>query len=575
MALVIPAAIQTQPPPSRLADQVAPNAGDSLFVTWTMASEAHALAHHPAQVFAANIFYPRRDAIAWSDNLLAALPLFAPLDALAGGRLLVVYNIITLVGFAGVGGAVYLLAHDLIGRRGPALIAATLCSLSMARSISVGHTQLAGFLFVVLAVVALIRFLEHRGWSAAVAFGAAAAATWLVSAYYAVMLVLVLVPFLVVWLVQRRFRVGRFFWPGVGLAAAVAIPLVAPTLGPYIRLQRAGLFTRSASAVPGTAWSELWRVPPSLLYRAISGVGSLAHYDKAGLFPGLVLTGLVLALLAGLLVARFDKSAAPAPTRAARWLWPLVASCLPCLLLMVGPHARFGLSAGYVALRAAVPGVASLRQLDRFWMWPLCCLCLAAGAGAERILFNFRPPVRVAMAVTLLAVIWAELLFRPPLVTVDLSTRTTAANHALARLPAGPVFELPEPLGPTFAYVDAARQLRSLIDRNPRVDGYSGNLPPAVDQIERLATRLDPAALVPLMRRYGVRYLVLHGAPRPCSAGYSPSELAAITASLQGMDGVERLFPAGEDVIVVLAPATIDRTLPAAGPGGIRPAACT
>jgi hypothetical protein len=581
LALLVPAAVQTQPSPGNLAHQVAPNDGDPLFLTWTMGWDAHALVHHPTSVLAGNIFYPRRDAVAWSDSVLVAAPVYGLFDWLTGGRVLVAYNLVTLLGFLGVGLAVYALAREVVGEWGPALVAATVFSLSAARSESVGHTQLCGFAFVVLAVLALIRFLDHRRWRAAVALGVAAAATWLMTAYYAVLLVVVLLPFLVVWLAQRRFRPGRRFWAGLTGAALIALLLAAPTLPAYLRLQGSGQFSRDSRTIVGAHPSDFWRLPPSLLYHTILRIGSAPDYGRGDFFPGLVLTVLAVVAALGLIPRRRQRGPAHhvdfASSRAAipGPGWPLAAGALPCLALIVGPNAPGWLAAGYDAMRAVVPGVSSLRDLDRFWVWPLLCLSLAAGAGTRRMLSGVRSLARPTAIVVLVALTWVELLFRPPLATVDLGPAAVAANRALDRLPSGPVLELPEPIGPSFSYVTANRELRSLIDLDPRVDGYSGNVPPEIFRVENFASRVSVAELVPVMRAYGVRYLVLHESLKPCAASYDASEVAAITASLSRVDGVVALVPAGNDVVVELAAAPLDRRVPASEPGAPRQGRCT
>jgi hypothetical protein len=394
------------------------------------------------------------------------------------------------------------------------------------------------------------------------------------TAYYAVLLVLVVVPFLVVWLAQRRFRPGPRFWAGMGGAAGLALVLVAPTLPAYVRLQGSGQFARDSRAIGGAHPSDFWRLPPSLLYRAVFQVGSTPRYDHGDFYPGLVLLALVVVAALGafgVLGVRRDPLGIGAGSR---WRWPLAAGAMPCVALMVGPNAPAGLSWGYDLLRAAVPGVASLRDLDRFWVWPLLGLALVAGVGARRLLAGFNGRAGATVVAVLIVLAWAELLYRPPLRAVDLGPSAVAANRALQGLPAGPVFELPEPIGPSFTYVTANRELRSLIDLHPRVDGYSGNVPPETFRVEILASRITVAELVPVMRAYGVRYLVLHASPRPCSAGYSPDEMTAITASLQRADGVVGLVPAGGDVVVELAPAPIDRGVALGEPGKPRPSRC-
>jgi hypothetical protein len=585
LALLVPAAVQTQPSPGNLAHQVAPNDGDPLFVTWTMGWEAHALIHHPTSVLAGNIFYPRRDAVAWSDNLLVAAPVYGLFDWLGGGRVLLAYNLVTLLGFLGVGLAVYALAKEVIGDRGPALIGATVFSLSAARSESVGHTQLCGFAFVVLAVLALIRFLDRRRWTAAVAFGLASAATWLMTAYYAVLLMLVVVPFLAVWLAQRRFRAGRRFWVGLAGAAAIALLIVAPTLPAYLGLQGSGQFSRDTRTIAGAHLSDFWRLPPSLFYRTVFRVGATPNYGRGDFYPGLVLIGLVVVAALGLRRGRGRRFAGDTRRQGADHVggaeparpslgWPLAAGALPCAALIVGPNAPGWLAAGYDGLRTVVPGVSSLRDLDRFWVWPLLCLSLAAAAGTRRLLGRLRRRARPTAIGILVALAWLELLFRPPLSTVDLGATAVAANRALQQLPSGPVLELPEPIGPSFAYVTAGREVRSLIDRDPRVDGYSGNLPPETFRVVVFASRATVPELVPVMRAYGVRYLVLHESPKPCAASFDAGEIAAITASLNGVSGIIGMVPAGSDVVVELAPGRIDRRVPTGPPGAPRRGRC-
>jgi hypothetical protein len=586
VALAVPTALQTMPPPSQLSHQVAPNNGDPLFVTWAVGWEAHALTHHPSTVFAGNIFYPRRDAIAWSDSMLVAVPVFEVIDGAArlvgvggGGsssHRILAYNLLTLLGFLGVGLATYLLAVEVIGDRRAAFVSATVLSLSMARSVSVGHTQLSGFLFVPLALVALLRFLDRRRWPMAVAFGAAAAATWMMTAYYAILLALVVVPFLVVWVLQRRGQVGPRFWSGLVIAGAVAVVLSGPTLLPYWRLQRAGLFTRSAAGQKGVSLADFGRLPPSPLYRLVAGVGHVTRYDRGGLYPGLVLSGLVAFAAAWALLDRrsgrrqVDDDQPPGHPGPG---WPLFAGSLLPLALIFG-HSSGALSLPFDAVRAVVPGVASLRDLNRFWIFPLLGLALVAGVGARRLLAACPSRWRVPAFVVLIALAWAELVFRPPLAPADLSAAATTSNQVLQTLPAGPVLELPEPIGPTLPYVDAARELRSLVDGDQRVDGYSGNVPNQVEEVAYLASREPVTDLVPMVQSYGVRYLVLHGTPLACSAGYSPPELFSLAALLSVTPGVQRVLPAGSDVVVVLAPAPINRQVPPGPPGPIRSPVC-
>jgi hypothetical protein len=226
-------------------------------------------------------------------------------------------------------------------------------------------------------------------------------------------------------------------------------------------------------------------------------------------------------------------------------------------LAMVGPG-RGALSLPYRAMRAAVPGFASIRDVGRFWLLPMLGLALLAGWGLTVLLRRVPAPRRAAVVLGVLVVAGLELAYRPGSVaTVDLSRETTAAYRLLDRLPPGVVTEVPAALyTPTYPYVAAPRQYRSLIDGNPRTEGYSGNAPPEFFETQAAASAFPQPAAVARLRATGVRYVLVHGGPAPCDGRFGPEELAAIRAQLDGAPGVRRVVEAGPDLVVELAPAT-------------------
>jgi hypothetical protein len=560
-ALALPTAVQTLPAPSELGTRFATNEGDPVLLMWTLQYETEALVHDPSRVFAGNIFWPREDAIAWSDNLLAYVPVFGSVWYLAGRNPVLAYNVVAFLGYLIGAIAVFLLARHLLDDSLAALVAAAVFSFSTFRSVAIGHVQLAGFFFVPLALLFLMRFLESRRYPDAIALGVSAAGTWLITSYYAVLLALVVVPFVAVWLIQRRFRPGARFWRGLLVAAATAGLLVGPTLVPYVRLQRAGLFGRTdVFQVEG---SGLVRFPPSLVYRDLPDDWHVRG-DKNALFPGLVLTGLV-----ALAVVRRNRAVRRNPG----YVVPLAAGCVACGLLMLGPDQWGPLDWPYRAMRAAVPGVSSLRELTRFWVYPLLCLALIAGVGAIRLTADLRArfPARTHMRALTVGVVVAlaclELLYRPPFTTIDLSRSRLAAYHALDELPAGPVTEVPVVSGPSSPFVLAPRQLRSLVDGNPRVEGYSGNFPPEFSAMQSIASAFPAPAAIDGLRRYGVRYVIVHGGVAPCLGAFGPDEMALLRSTLPTTAGVARVIEAGSDLVVELAPARVDRSaLPSVRP---------
>jgi hypothetical protein len=559
------------PAPSKLATRFATNDGDPVLIMWTMQYETEALLHHPARVFEGNIFWPRRDAIAWSDNLLAYVPVFGVSWLLSGQNAILAYNVVVFTAYLAGALAVLLLARHLLGDGLAALVAAAVFAFSTFRSVGVGHVQLAGFFFVPLALLLLMRFLEARRWRDAIALGLAAAGTWLVTSYFAVLLAIVVVPFVCVWVVQQRLRPGPRFVRGMILAAAITGVTVAPTLVPYVRLQPTGLFGRTEvyQAEP----SGFVRFPPSLAYRSLSD-DLHVQSDKNALFPGLVLSALVAVAALGR-AGRVDIS-----RRRAAYVAPLAAGCVTCGLLMIGPDQWGPLDWPYRVMRHIVPGVSSLRELTRFWVYPLMCLALVAGAGVTLVTRRLiavegsggRNPdrVRVVAAGVVVALACVELLYRPPFTTVDRSRVRLAAYRTLDRLPPGAVTEVPVAFGPFAPFVLAPRQLRSLTDGKPRVEGYSGNFPPDFSAMQAIASAFPDPEAIDGLRRYGVRYVVVHAGPVACLATLGPDETRDLRRRLRAAPGVARVIETGpgrpqrrhevSDLVVELEPGAVDRS---------------
>lgn len=569
--------VQTLPVPSQWGSRFVTNAGDPALAMWQMRLQAHmAGALHLGDLMQANIFHPHADATAYSESFLAYLPVFGPALRLTGDNPIAAYNLVLFLGYLGGALAVYALARHLIGRRVPALAAAMLFTLAPYRSGAVGHIPLVGIAFAVLALLFLLRFLEDRRLLDAALVGLFAGLTWLGALYCAVMLEVTVAALLVVWAVQRRGRVGRRFWPGLALAGIVAVTVMAPTLPAYLRVERSGAVTRSTSGLFTLRPDGLRHLPPGLVYSHLFGTTDPVA-DTAGFFPG---AALAIAASVGIVVLASTRPWRAAPRGAAgahaqRWRafgLPLLAAAAVCLAVMVGPNHSVLLSEPDRVMRRVVPGMVDLRDLTRFWLVPLVVAALLGGLAFAEL---ERPLPRRALGTVLgcaiLLVACGELLYRQGMVPVYTGPPQTDVDVALASMPPGVVMELPlpDPRSPDYAYVVAPRQLRSTIDANPRVEGYSSAVPDDIVAVIDVARTFPEQAAIDALRADGVRYVALHAGSRACAGEYSPEEMDRIVAALAVRGGVERVLAEGADRIVVLAPAPIDRsrvtgTVPAA-----------
>src|SRR5436190_24245351 len=96
--------------------------GDTQLNEWIMAWVAHQLPRAPTRLFAANIFYPAHDTLAFSEPLIVPALLGAPL-AWLGASPVLVFNVVMLLGFVLTAVAGYLLIDKWTGNRTAAVLA--------------------------------------------------------------------------------------------------------------------------------------------------------------------------------------------------------------------------------------------------------------------------------------------------------------------------------------------------------------------------------------------------------------------------------------------------------------------
>src|SRR6266545_4295496 len=113
--------VMTWPCVTHLRD-AASDPGDPYLNSWILWWDYHQTFHDPLNLFHANIFYPYRYTLAFSEHDYGIALLCFPLFAL-GLRPLTVHGIATLFGFAFSGYGAYRLSRTLTGCKGVAWIA--------------------------------------------------------------------------------------------------------------------------------------------------------------------------------------------------------------------------------------------------------------------------------------------------------------------------------------------------------------------------------------------------------------------------------------------------------------------
>jgi len=470
-------------PMARYPDTPAPPHQDVYFNMWRLRWLAHALGTSPARIFDANIFYPEKDTLAYSDAMLFEGLVAAPFASLNPVR---VHNLMMLLPLAASAVAIFALCWHLTGSRGAGVIAGTAFAFAPFRFEHIMHMEIQWTIFMPLAFLALHRLLEDGRWRNGLALGASLALQTLSCIYYGIFLACLASVGTLAFLIWDRQAGWRRVLPPLAAAAALAVAVTALYSMPYRRVH---------ALVGDRALEEVHRFSARAANYLNTPVGNFLYGNpgrpglpERRLFPGAIVTVLA---FAGLLLRP------PAPRQ------------IVYLLLLV---LAFDLSLGfsgmtYPVLWNRVESFRSLRALARLGVFVLMFLSVLAAYGYAAMVRSARPAVRFAVCACLVAGMLTEYW-----TTFAVSVYPASAPpvyRVLARMPKGVVAELPPPNADRFL-LEGRRAYMSTFHWFPIVNGYSGNFPPSyLMRMERMADFPSDRSLRQLQSD-GVEYVVVH-----------------------------------------------------------------
>jgi hypothetical protein len=208
-----------------------PDFGDPLFSIWRIAWVNHQLPRHPLALFDANIFYPERLTLTYSDSLIVPALMVGPL-LWAGVHPVVAYNILLLSGFVLSGITTFLLVRALTGRVDAAIVSGAIFAIYPYRYEHYSHLELQMTMWMPLALWSLHRAMASGKVRDGLFTGLAFALQMLSSLYYGVFLsAYMTVLGVALWLGRGRPRRPLF---ALAAGALVAGVLVAPVASQYM-----------------------------------------------------------------------------------------------------------------------------------------------------------------------------------------------------------------------------------------------------------------------------------------------------------------------------------------------------
>jgi hypothetical protein len=460
-----------------------PDLGDPLFSIWRIAWVNHQLPRDPLALFDANIFYPERLTLTYSDSLVVPALMAGPL-LWAGVHPVVAYNFLLLSGFVLSGITTFLLVRALTGRVDAAMVAGAIFAIYPYRYEHYSHLELQMTMWMPLALWGLHRTMASGKVRDGLFTGSAFALQMLSSLYYGVFLTAFMtVLAAALWLGRGRPRPPLF---ALAAGAFVAGVFVAPVASEYVA-NKTIVGERDTGAVQ--FYSAEGRD-----YRT-SHDRSWTYYEwRAGgkperqLFPRF--TPLILsaaALYPPLSVARIGYAMA----------------------LLLAVDGSLGLNGRvFPALREHVAPFRGLRVPARFSILAGLALAILSGYGAARLLRRARKG-RTGLAGAMIAAVILEGLPRMPLEPVwrepppVYSAIAGESPVVLAEFPV-PSDDVVSPFDPRYMYF-------STWHWNKLVNGNSGFFPQSYLEFVKREHDFPSDAAIEYLKVRGVEYLTVHG----------------------------------------------------------------
>lgn len=450
---------------------------DALLNAWIVSWNLHQLPRDPLHLFDANIFYPEKGTLAYSENLVTGSLLAAPAALVSDNPILLV-NVALFGAFVSTGLATFVLAFELTGDRAAALLGGLVFTYAPYRWAHVPHLQLQLAFGIPLSLLFVRWLVAGRGGAAAsLGFALSSFATFGSSVYYAVFVASVIPIVAATELYRlcpeaRPKAVGRLLFGG-GLAVLLTLPLALP----YLDKLHSGTF-RSL-----TAASEFSAGLPEYL-SSFSWLHGFLPKASEPLFPGFVALGLTVTALV----------TAPRP-RERKWCW----ATMGVFGIVVSAGPALGLFT--FLYRVAAP-YRAIRVPSRAGVLVLLAVALLAAIGLTRV----RP---LALRLGLIAVAAAECFAAPLTLQMEPPSSPAIYRDVEALDTPGALVELPLP-PPEYFQDNAVFVYRSIAHWRPLVNGYSGFAPKSYRRAYGLLMRENLARGLVSMSREGVRFVLAH-----------------------------------------------------------------
>jgi hypothetical protein len=465
------------------------NTDDGRWSIWVVSWVAHKLTTDPLNVFHANIFYPHRYTLAFSEANIGAGAMAAPVW-IATHNPYTTHNIVFLASFVIAFAGAYYLTRYLSGNRLAAFLAGIMfafCPFIFART---AHIQLLFTGLLPFCLLAFHRLADRPSVQRSVTLGVALWITTLCCAYYGIFAGLMIALATIVLAITRGLWRSKDYLIAIALAAFISVGLALPFLLPYLYVQEEMGFVRTLNdARPfaadlgawgaSAAWAHRWWLP------------ALGNFSDV-LFPGILATTLGLTGAVWLFRRPHTREVA----------------ILYSLLGVLAFWASFGPDAGlYRLFYTTIPIFSFLRAPGRMGIMVTLALTVLASYVVADLLNRVRRPALVGAALVAAALGESATV---PLTQFREAEPLSPVYRVLATLPPGPVAEFPYWYERSDFPRHAYYMLNSTAHWKPLVNGYSDHIPQDFRRTVIPLSSFPSRESFFILARTGTRYVVFH-----------------------------------------------------------------
>jgi len=283
--------------------------GDPLLNTWILSWHIHKITNLDFhRYFDANIFYPQKRTLAYSEHLfpqaLAALPIWV-----ISKNPVLAHNFVFLLAFLTSALGMYALARYLVKNDFAAVVAGMIYAFSPFMFAHLSQLQVATAGGIPLALLFLHKFFESNRRRDILLFTFFYVVQFLANGYYGMYLSLFSGLLILIWTISKKKYKEARFWFSLGLFFMIALVCVGPFLYQYFLVRNEMGFARE----PGLSASLGSFLATASINRLYGRITAPFLNPEGELFPGLA--AMALAIFGLVTILRAKKTQAEARER--------------------------------------------------------------------------------------------------------------------------------------------------------------------------------------------------------------------------------------------------------------------